>query len=347
MSVFTPRSQEKGRTVLADVVPLDTPYVLGIFTGDLCNFRCEYCAHATDGTKRKNGERDDLVREFLSWDDFCRIDDMIKEFPHPIKKVLFSSIGEPTLHRRLPDMIARMTENEKVQSTELVTNGSLLTPELSEKLIESGLSRICISIQGMTEEKYQEICGYHIDYPRFLKQLDYLYHISRGKCKIHIKTVDLALDGGGGESFLKRYQPLCDSIYIDHVIRLFGGVDYDKLHVAADKRIFSDTKVKNRVWVCPPLFYTLYITPACDVVPCCKTPYPIRYGNLHEITLKQAWNGEKRLVFLCQGLQGKRFENPVCNQCVLPDSVPFKEDLLDEAAEGILQRLDKSHLEKK
>lgn len=203
---------------------------------------------------------------------------------------------------------------KKVQSTELVTNGSLLTPELSEKLIESGLSRICISIQGMTEEKYQEICGYHIDYPRFLKQLDYLYHISRGKCKIHIKTVDLALNWGERESFLRRYQPLCDSIYIDHVIRLFGGVDYDKLHVATDKKIFSDAYAKNRVLVCPPLFYTLYVTPACDVVPCCKTPYPIRYGNLHEITLKQAWNGEKRLAFLCQALQGKRFENPVCNQ---------------------------------
>lgn len=197
MSLFTPRSQEKGRTVLADVVPLDTPYVLGIFTGDLCNFRCEYCAHATDGDQGGNGEQDDLVRDFLPWEDFCRIDDMINEFPHSIKKVLFSSIGEPTLHHRLPEMIARMTKNEKVQSTEMVTNSSLLTPELSEELVGSGLSRICISIQGMTEEKYQEICGYQIDYPRFLEQLEYLYHISRGKCKIHIKTVDLALSGGG------------------------------------------------------------------------------------------------------------------------------------------------------
>lgn len=45
----SPRS-EKNRTKLSEVIPIDTPYVVGLYTGDICNFRCKYCIHALGGT---------------------------------------------------------------------------------------------------------------------------------------------------------------------------------------------------------------------------------------------------------------------------------------------------------
>lgn len=40
---------DKCRTKLLDKIPIDTPYVLGFWTGDICNFKCKYCAHSLGG----------------------------------------------------------------------------------------------------------------------------------------------------------------------------------------------------------------------------------------------------------------------------------------------------------
>ena len=37
------------RTVLANAIPIDVPYVVGFWTGDVCNFKCKYCIHSLEG----------------------------------------------------------------------------------------------------------------------------------------------------------------------------------------------------------------------------------------------------------------------------------------------------------
>lgn len=39
--------REENRTFLKDVIPLDTPYNIGIEASSLCNANCIYCAHST------------------------------------------------------------------------------------------------------------------------------------------------------------------------------------------------------------------------------------------------------------------------------------------------------------
>ena len=48
MAEFTTRSLEKDRTLLRDVVPIDTPFLLGFFLGDICNFKCKYCIQSAE-----------------------------------------------------------------------------------------------------------------------------------------------------------------------------------------------------------------------------------------------------------------------------------------------------------
>lgn len=94
---------DKNRTVLADKVPIDTPYVVGFWTGDVCNFKCKYCECSLGGgmyTKNK-----DIITAMMQWDVFVKAADSLRMFGMPIKKILFSSIGEPLLNKKLPDMI--------------------------------------------------------------------------------------------------------------------------------------------------------------------------------------------------------------------------------------------------
>ena len=60
--------------------------------------------------------------------------------------------GEPLLHKDLPQMIAEA--HAAGLYTIVSTNAQALTPEMAEALVQSGLNRIIVSMDGLTEESY-------------------------------------------------------------------------------------------------------------------------------------------------------------------------------------------------
>lgn len=337
MAEVTTRSREKGRTVLKDVLPLDTPFLFGIYLGDICNFKCKYCIQsAPEGTEEKKH----LISSFLEGDTFKMIANSAKEFPDRIKTVMLSSFGEPLLHPQVSEMLAYMREIDLADNYEIVTNASRLTPDLSKKLIDSGLTRLCISMQGITAEKYKEICGYDVNFQEFYDNIKFFYEYGRGKCQLHIKTVDISLDEGEDEKFFEMFSGICDTIYIDTTMPVFKGVDYEDIVI--DKESFTEDKYKAFAKVCcSPIFYTLYTLADGTIAPCCVSPQPVTYGNIKDVTLQEAWNGAIRREFLIQHLEHRRCENEICAQCIVPLTRRFKEDFLDGYEEDIKERICK------
>lgn len=327
---------DKNRTVLADKVPIDTPYVVGFWTGDVCNFKCKYCECSLGGgmyTKNK-----DIIPAMMQWDVFVKAADSLRMFGMPIKKILFSSIGEPLLNKKLPDMIRYVKDIGVADFCEVVTNASLLTHDLSKRLIDSGLDRLCISIQGVTSKKYKEISQVDLDYDDLVKELEYFYQISRGKCKVHIKTLDIALNDGEESIFYDTFSCISDTVNIDNVIEGFQDVDYSDIISEKNKGLYGGMQ-KYRL-VCPSVFYTLYILPNGNVTTCCSPPYPIILGNINEKTLYDMWCGERRMGLLKMQLLGKREQHFVCKNCVQPNAYSFKEDDLDMSRMDILERMN-------
>lgn len=335
MAEVTTRSLKNDRTLLREVLPIDTPFLLGIFLGDICNFKCKYCIQsATD----EIAEKKQLIKNFLDWETFVRIADSAKKFPKKIKTILLTSIGEPLLQPELVHMIEYMNQIDLANAYEIVTNASLLTPELGQDLIDAGLTRLCVSLQGLTAEKYDEICGVKINYDEFYHNLKHFYTYSRGKCKLHIKTVDISLEDGEEEKFFEMYEPICDTIHIDKIVPVFKGVDYQNM--VLDKEAYTTDRYKeNEKVCCSSTFYTLYTLADGKIAPCCDHPQPIIYGNIHEMGLVEAWNSEKRKNFLIQHLTHRRCENSICAQCAAPLAKRFESDKLDGHEEEILRRL--------
>lgn len=335
MAEITTRSLKNERTVLHEAVPVDTPFLLGIFLGDICNFKCKYCIQSTD---ENTEEKKQLVRKFLDWETFVKIADSAKQFPKKIKTVLLTSIGEPLLHPELVRMIEYMKKIDLANAYEIVTNASLLTPELGKKLVDAGLTRLCVSLQGLTAEKYEEVCGVKIDYEEFYHNLKSFFEYSRGKCKLHIKTVDISLAPGEEEKFMEMYAPICDTIYIDKVAPVFKGVDYSDM--VQDMEPYTDEKyAENAKVCCSSIFYTLYTLADGRIAPCCDHPQPLIYGNIADMSLVKAWNSEKRKNFLIQHLTHRRCENGICAQCAAPLVREFDSDKLDGYEEEILERV--------
>ena len=73
----------------------------------------------------------------------------------PAPGVLFGGLGEPLAHPGIVGMIRRMKDLGSF--VELITNGTLLSPELSEQLINAGLDLLWVSLDGATPESYADV----------------------------------------------------------------------------------------------------------------------------------------------------------------------------------------------
>jgi hypothetical protein len=73
-----------------------------------------------------------------------------------IRSVIFSGFGEPLLHKRAVDCIARLRADFK-RRIQLNTNGSLLTREVSAGLVGAELDVLNLSYNGPAREEYKRV----------------------------------------------------------------------------------------------------------------------------------------------------------------------------------------------
>ena len=88
---------------------------------------------------------------------FRKIVNDIKNWGGKIKLIKLYSLGEPLLHPSICEMVRLIKEADICNQIEITTNGSLLTPEISEKLVEYGLDILRISVYGADDEHMKEI----------------------------------------------------------------------------------------------------------------------------------------------------------------------------------------------
>ena len=205
------------RTILAEVLPLSTPLVVQMFPIYACNFTCRYCVFSVD--KAKRGFISDKI--VMEMDLYKKCVDEMSLFQDRIKVLRFVGMGEPLLHKHIVDMVEYGVAKGVAGRVEILTNASLLTPGLSDALINAGLSRLVVSLQGTTSTKYREVCGASINISDIVDNLKYFYG-NKGKAHLHIKIIDYALDGKDDEKrFYDLFGDICDTIGIERAGPIF------------------------------------------------------------------------------------------------------------------------------
>ena len=320
------------RTRLAEVLPLDTPYVVQIFPIYACNFRCSYCVFSTE-MEQRSFISDKVVMEMAL---YKKCIDGFRRFPHKLKTLRFVGMGEPLLHRGLPEMVAYATEAGVAERTEILTNASLLTPALSDALISAGLSRLSISLQGMSAVKYKEICGATIDFDELVSNIRYFYEY-KGRCQLYIKIIDCALDGEKEEeAFYHRFGDICDLISIEHAGPIFPFVDYTGVLEKSDRTLTQFGRTPVEAKVCPQPFFTFQINPDGKVVPCYTIVYPEILGDCNTESVLDIWNGEAFQAFRRSMLLKGKDCCTVCRECEINAHRCFEEDSLDDEAQRLI-----------
>ncbi len=116
---------------------------------DRCNFRCVYCSI---------GEKTTFLpkERIVSFEEIEKIVKIMVDLG--IKRVKITG-GEPLVRRDIQSLIKKISTMENIVDLSLTTNGSLLTEDMVNKLVNSGLTRINISLDSLNPETFSRITG--------------------------------------------------------------------------------------------------------------------------------------------------------------------------------------------
>ncbi|WP_430754961.1 radical SAM/SPASM domain-containing protein [Magnetovirga frankeli] len=330
MASIEPICGHNDRVRLKDVLPLKTPFTLNIFPTNACNFKCHYCAQVL-GKKKLASEFNYNSSELMSISTFEKIIEQSKNFPQPYKLLSFMGHGEPLINKLLPKMIEMANYNNIAERIEIITNGSLLSHDLSDKLIDAGVSNIRVSIQGLNSNKYSLVAGVKVNFNQLIKNLEY-FHKKGKKFNSHlfIKIMDCSLDLDEEKKFYELFDNISTRMYIEQVKPVYAGVNIDgEQHNFLKTDRYGNTHAPRIV--CPLPFFSMAVWPNGDIAPCDAIYKPALLGNISETTLAQAFSNKTINLFRQEHLNGNKNTLNGCAKCCAPDDVSNEMDELDSA----------------
>lgn len=340
MSQIKP-SYDTKRQKLSEIIPLDSALSMYIEPTRKCNLKCFYCMHATRGIPGGILEQNGFRIADMDMALYERLIQQVMSFPTPVKRVCFSGLGEPLMNPRLPEMI-RMLRNAGYQGRiDVITNGVLLTPQVADALVAAGISRIQISVQGLSTEKYQEVCGVPVDLAQYQENIRYLFE-HKGQATIFIKIIDAILEEegpGAKERFMELFGAICDTIFVEHLVIMEQQMG-DHGGRADSSRNLNGEYVEKR-FVCGVMFYFLQVNIDGETFPCSTPGLPNSFsmGCMKDQTLQEIWNGERRGAMLRKNLTDGYASIPACSQCSSCIAIADDTEYLDDCREDLLQRL--------
>ena len=111
-----------------------------------CNLECRTCIRNTWADPNQH----------MSMKTFQKVVESLDGLPD-LKRVIFTSFGEPFTQPRILDMIEAMRKRDLAVT--VGTNGLLLNPKVCAELVKLGVDRVVISIDGGKPETYAGVRG--------------------------------------------------------------------------------------------------------------------------------------------------------------------------------------------
>jgi len=278
-----------------------------------CNLRCPECPSGLRAFTRPTG--------MLNNDFFSRtINDLHKDLLY----LIFYFQGEPYLN---PDFLKMVQfAHQKGIYTATSTNAHYLTDEKARETVESGLDRLIISIDGTTQDVYEQ---YRVG-GQLNKVLEGTRRIVYWKKKLNSRTPFIFfqfLVVKPNEHQLDDIRKIGKEIGVDQVrFKTAQVYDYEndphqliptidkysryKKDAAGNRKVKSG--LRNQCW---KLWHANVITWDGLVVPCCfDKDATHRLGNLQTQSFREVWQSDAYRVFRNQLTNGRK-NIDICSNC--------------------------------
>ncbi len=288
------------------------PISISIEPTTSCNLRCPECPSGLRAFTRETGM---LEEGFFK----KTIDELHKELLY----LIFYFQGEPYLNPKFLEMV-KYASSKKIY-TATSTNAHYLNDENARKTIESGLDRLIISIDGTTQEVYQQYrVGGNLE-----KVLQGARNVVKWKKELKSKTPNIIfqfLVVAPNEHQMEEVKQLGKSIGADEVrfktAQIYNYkkgsplIPHDEKFSRYKKQTDGSYQIKNKLAnSCWKLWHSCVITWDGKVVPCCfDKDAKHRLGNLQKEKFADLWQGEHYYRFR-RAIIKSRSEIDICKNC--------------------------------
>jgi len=289
-----------------------SPMTVSIEPTTACNLRCPECPSGLRSFTRETGNlKQDFFRK--------TIDELYKDLIY----LIFYFQGEPYINPNFLDMVAYA--HQKGIYTITSTNGHFLNDANAKKTIESGLDRMIISVDGTTQEVYEN----YRKAGKLENVLEGTRNVVKWKKKLKSKTPHIIfqfLVVKPNEHQIPEIYRLADEIGIDEVkLKTAQVYDYEygnpliptiekysRYHQKEDGTYRVKNELLNHCW---KLWHACVISWDGLVLPCCfDKDAQHQLGDLKKASFQEIWNGEAYTDFRTSLLKG-RDQIEICTNC--------------------------------
>jgi radical SAM protein with 4Fe4S-binding SPASM domain len=278
-----------------------------------CNLRCPECPSGLRAFTRPTGM---LKNDFFKQ----TIDQLYKDLFY----LVFYFQGEPYLNPDFLEMVKYATKKKIYTATS--TNAHYLTDENAKKTVESGLDRLIISIDGTTQDVYQQ---YRVG-GKLEKVIKGAENIVKWKKELNSKkpfVIFQFLVVKPNEHQIEEVKALAEKIGVDDVwLKTAQVYDYEndphQLIPTIEKysrykrnkegEVQFKNKLENHCW---RLWHATVISWDGLVVPCCfDKDATHKLGSLKDKSFKEVWQSDEYVKFRRDILQSRK-NIDICANC--------------------------------
>jgi radical SAM protein with 4Fe4S-binding SPASM domain len=288
------------------------PISIAIEPTTSCNLRCPECPSGLRQFTRSIGMLEPVFFKQT-------IDSVYKELIY----LTFYFQGEPYLNPHFLEMVKYA--NEKKIYTSTSTNAHYLTPEMATKTVASGLDRLIISIDGTTQETYEQ---YRIG-GTLSKVIDGTKNIVEAKRNLNSNTPHIVfqfLVVKPNEHQLNDVKQLAVKLGVNEVVfktaqvydfkngnaLIPDNIKYSRYKKNSDGTYQIKNKLLNQCW---RMWSSCVITWDGAVVPCCfDKDAKYKLGDLKTEAFQTVWQSLQYNTFRKSILKSRQ-EIDICKNC--------------------------------
>jgi len=288
------------------------PIAISIEPTTSCNLRCPECPSGLRSFTRPTG----MLPEKL-------FKHTIDELSDTLLYLIFYFQGEPYLHPKFLELVNYASKKGIYTATS--TNAHYLTDITAKQTIESGLDRMIISIDGTTQEVYEQYrVGGNLN-----KVIEGTKKIVHWKKELKSKTPHIIfqfLVVKPNEHQLEDVKLMAKELGVDEVAfktaQIYDYVNGSSLIPTINKYARYEQKsdgkyqIKNKLLDnCWKMWHSCVITWDGLVVPCCfDKDAEYRMGDLKNKSFKEVWQSQSYQEFR-KSLTNARAEIEMCKNC--------------------------------
>lgn len=279
------------------------PPMITLDVTNVCNLHCIHCPYSEIEAK------DDFKVTHLPWEYFNKIVDELSGHGQPCL-LRFVGDGEPMLHPKLVEMI-ELAKQRTTCTVNLTTNGTLLSQEKIERLLNANIDIIDVSLDGLSKPVYEAVRK-KSSFERVMLNMFGLLETKRKKktqTKIMVSFVKQNENQHETEGFIHFWAPIVDTVMVRDLHSALGQI----------KQLESSTRnsaSQQERHPCPHLWKRLVIDSSGRIKFCASDwGDKTMLGHIKTASLKSLWQGQILEDIRDQHLEGTIADNTACKKC--------------------------------